>query len=111
MEKREEMEQRMKTLYLPELGIPQMYVWVEMDLQKLSLGSCKMEKPCTMEDKVTGFLLEGERVNGFGFGYLTGEHIPVGRIAVLELRKPRVSTVSWVLFENRDHKQIWESHS
>jgi len=57
-----------------------------------------------MEGKVTGFLLEGERVSGFGFGYLMGEHIPVGRIVVLELRELRVSTVSWVLFENRDHK-------
>ena len=57
-----------------------------------------------MKDKVTDFLLEGERVSGLGFRYLMGEHIPVGRIVVLELRELRVSTLSWVLFENRECK-------
>lgn len=43
-----------------------MNVWVEIGPQKLSLGSCKMGKPCTMEGKVTDFLLKEERVSAFG---------------------------------------------
>lgn len=48
-----------------------------------------------------GFLVEKERVSGFGFEYLKCEDIPEGRIGVLALRELRVSTVSWGLFEKR----------
>lgn len=47
--------------------------------KKMNLGSCKMEKPCNVEGKVTGFLLEGERVSGSGLGYLEVRSHPSGQ--------------------------------